>query len=55
VTFTGGHIPAGGQAIAWSGTYYWRCRFEEDSIEFTEFANLFWDLKKLAFRTVLNA
>jgi uncharacterized protein (TIGR02217 family) len=55
VTFLGGHIPGAAAPIAWSGTYYWRCRFEDDSIEFNEFASLFWALKKLTFRTVLNA
>jgi len=52
ITFT---VAPGAVAIAWTGTYYWRCRFEEDALEFTEFANLFWAQKALRFRTVLNA
>lgn len=52
VTFTS--APAGGLPVQWSGTYYWRCRFEEDQLSFTEFANLFWEQKSLKFRTVLN-
>jgi uncharacterized protein (TIGR02217 family) len=53
VTFTA--APGNGLPVQWTGTYYWRCRFDDDAIDFTEFANLFWSLKKLAFRTVLNA
>lgn len=53
VTFT--VAPANTVVIAWSGTYYWRVRFEEDALAFTEFASLFWEQKKLGFRTVLNA
>lgn len=53
VTFTA--PPGLGLAIAWSGTYYWRCRFEDDTLEFAEFASLFWEQKSLKFRTVLGA
>lgn len=53
VTFTS--APGLGLALAWSGTYYWRCRFEDDSLSFSEFASLFWEQKSLTFRTIQNA
>jgi uncharacterized protein (TIGR02217 family) len=53
VTFTS--PPGLGLAIAWSGSYYWRCRFDDDSLEFSEFASLFWEQKRLSFRTLLGA
>jgi uncharacterized protein (TIGR02217 family) len=52
VTFTA--APGNGLALTWSGTYYWRCRFEDDMIDFTEFASLYWEQRKLGFRTILN-
>ena len=52
VTFTS--APGGGLPVQWTGTYYWRCRFETDDLSFTEFANLFWEQAGLKFRTVLN-
>ena len=32
VTFGVGHAPASGHALTWSGSWYYRCRFEEDAI-----------------------
>lgn len=45
VTFT--NPPANGQALTWTGSYYWRCRFLEDSIEPSQFMKDLWELKKL--------
>ena len=50
VTFTS--APAAAAVIAWSGTYYWRVRFKEDSVEFVEFVNNFWNAKSVAFVSV---
>jgi uncharacterized protein (TIGR02217 family) len=53
LTFTS--APGNTLPIQWTGTYYWRCRFEDDALSFTEFVNLFWEQRSLKFRTVLNA
>lgn len=45
VTFT--NPPPAGQAITWTGSYYWRCRFLDDSIEPSQFMKDLWELKKL--------
>ena len=42
VTF--GTVPGGGNALTWTGTYYYRCRFLIDTIDFGEFMNGLWDL-----------
>lgn len=44
--------PASGAALAWSGPYAWLCRFDEDSVEFSNFMYLFWELKKCSFTTI---
>lgn len=50
VTFT--TAPAGGAALDWTGTYYWRCRFEDDTFDTEKFANQFWQAQSLKFRSV---
>lgn len=47
VTFTA--APAVGETVRWTGTFGWLCRFDEDSIDFAEFAYQFWELKRLTF------
>lgn len=44
--------PGSGQTITWTGTYDWACRFDDDTIEFSNFAYLFWEAKKLPFTTM---
>ena len=44
--------PAAGAALSWTGTYFWLCRFDEDSLEFSNFMYLFWELKKCSFTTI---
>lgn len=44
--------PTGGVTVAWSGGYYWRCRFEDDSNDFDYFAYKFWAAKKVSFVSV---
>lgn len=39
--------PAAGSAITWSGTFYYRCRFLDDSADFSKFMQGLWELKKL--------
>ena len=47
VTFTS--APANGVAITWTGTYYYRCRFEKDAVNWENFMNQLWSLKELSF------
>lgn len=42
VTFTSGSIPASGAAIEWNGSFYYRCRFDEDAIVWKRFMNKLW-------------
>lgn len=42
VTFTAGHFPAAAAVIAWTGSFYYRCRFDDDSMDFSQFMNDFW-------------
>ena len=50
ITFT--NAPASGTSIAWNGTFYFPCRFEEDNMEFNNFMHQLWEAKKVAFRSV---
>lgn len=45
--------PANGQALTWTGSYYWRCCFERDSADFEKFLKDLWDLKQCDLITVL--
>lgn len=45
VTFTSN--PPAGAALTWSGSFYYRCRFNSDSTEFDNFMYQLWQLKKL--------
>lgn len=45
--------PGAGQSVTWSGTYYRRVCFTQDSAEFNKFMNALWSLKTLEFITVL--
>lgn len=53
VTFTS--APAGAVALTWSGSYYWRCRFDQDSADFSNFASGFWEQTGLSFVSVLGS
>jgi uncharacterized protein (TIGR02217 family) len=45
--------PAAGVVVTWSGTYYRRVCFTQDTTSFTKFMNNTWSLKSLEFMTVL--
>lgn len=47
VTFTS--APASGATLEWSGTYYLRCRFKEDTTEFNQFMQRLWEAKQVEF------
>lgn len=44
--------PAPGAALTWSGTYYWRCKFLQDTADFDQFLKDLWQLGRVEFRTV---
>lgn len=50
VTFTS--APGSGQALTWTGTYYWRCRFLDDMIDLQKFMHQLWELGRLEFISV---
>jgi hypothetical protein len=45
--------PGAGQVVAWSGSYYWICRFAEDQLDLSQFASNWWQVKSLKFDTEL--
>jgi uncharacterized protein (TIGR02217 family) len=47
--------PANGLAITWTGSYYWRVRFDGDDTEFSQFVENFWENHDLSFISVLGA
>jgi uncharacterized protein (TIGR02217 family) len=50
VTFGAGHAPAAGHTLTWSGSWYYRCRFDEDEVVWSKFMTVgLWNVKKLAF------
>lgn len=53
VTFLSGHIPAAASVITWTGSFYYRCAFDEDKITgLSKFMKQWWTLKKLPFTSV---
>lgn len=50
LTFT--TAPAAAAAITADFTYYWPCRFAEDSITFSKFATALWSGKSVKFKSV---
>lgn len=46
VNLTFAAAPAVGAALTWSGQFYYRVRFDKDVMDFEEFMNDFWALKK---------
>ncbi|MDA8095591.1 MAG: DUF2460 domain-containing protein [Betaproteobacteria bacterium] len=50
VSFTG--APPAGALLTWTGSFYFRARFMQDTAEFEEFMQDLWRLKKLQFQSV---
>lgn len=42
VTFGAGHAPVSTHALTWSGSFYYRCRFDDDSISWKKEARNWW-------------
>lgn len=51
VTFT--TAPAAAAVLTWTGTFYYRVRFEKDLLEFDQFMKDLWQLKKCDLRGVI--
>jgi uncharacterized protein (TIGR02217 family) len=49
-TFT--TAPANGVLLTWTGSFYYRCRFLADSIDFDNFMSDLWQAKKVEFVSV---
>lgn len=49
VTFGAGHFPTSGTLLTWTGAFYYRCRFDEDVIDWVKFMNGLWSGSKIAF------
>lgn len=43
--------PIAGHALTWSGAYYWRVRFMDDSTDFDNFMSKLWGAGSVAFST----
>jgi hypothetical protein len=52
LTFNATHQPASGTVLSWTGAFYYRVRFDDDSLDFSQFMNQFWELKKVKLRQV---
>lgn len=51
-TVTFSIAPAPGDALTWTGSYYWRVRFVKDEVEFTQFLKNLWEAKRIELITV---
>lgn len=52
ITFLAGHIPAAAAVITWTGSFYYRCVFDEDHLELVKFMNKWWSIKKVPFTSI---
>jgi uncharacterized protein (TIGR02217 family) len=53
ISFTS--APANGAVLAWSGGYYFRCRFEEDSLSnLAQIALNHWQIQQFKWRSIIN-
>lgn len=43
--------PAAAAVLDWSGSFYWRCAFMSDQLQFKEFLRSIWESKSLKFET----
>jgi hypothetical protein len=44
--------PVFGASLTWTGTYLWRCRFEEDLQDFEQFMSTMWEAKTVKIKSV---
>jgi uncharacterized protein (TIGR02217 family) len=53
VTFNNGFVPPSGSVLAWSGNFYYRVRFDEDSQDYKQFMDKLWSMDSLKLRSVI--
>jgi uncharacterized protein (TIGR02217 family) len=53
VTFGAGHAPAAGHTLTWSGSWYYRCRFDVDTFDFKKFMKSLWSVSKISFESTI--
>ena len=44
--------PAAAAVLTWTGSFYYRCRFEDDELQFNEMFSKIWELKSLRWKSV---
>ena len=49
VTFTA--APSSGVALTWSGSYWWPCNFDDDTLSMSKFMGGLWEAKAIKFTT----
>lgn len=52
VTFIAGHVPAAAAVLTWTGSFYYRCRFDDDSMTVSQFMANFWENKAVKLRQI---
>jgi len=50
ITFT--TAPTSGQVVSWSGSFYYRCRFTDDTQDYDQFLYNMYEVKKISLRSV---
>lgn len=45
--------PSPGHILTWTGAFYYRCRFSDDTLETSDFMANWWEVKSLKFRSIL--
>lgn len=50
VTFVS--APAAAAALTWTGSFYYRCRFEQSELSLVQFMQKFWKTKAIAFQSI---
>lgn len=46
--------PISGHALTWSGSFFYLCIFEDDTLDFAEIFQNWWELKKLKFQSIVR-
>jgi uncharacterized protein (TIGR02217 family) len=52
ITFNAGQQPANGALLSWSGSFFYRCAFDEDQLDLSKFMNQWWAAKKVSFTSI---
>jgi uncharacterized protein (TIGR02217 family) len=53
LNFLSGHVPASGVVLTWTGSFYYRVRFNDDTLDVSQFMQNFWELKKVKLKQVI--